>query len=228
MIQQKYKMGKKAILLGASGLTGSSLLTQLLADNNYREVLTIGRKQLDTAHPKLKQLMVDFDRLSDYSDEIQGDVVFCCLGTTKSKTPNLEQYKKIDYQYPLDVAKIALQNGATQYHLASALGADVKSRIFYSRLKGEVERDLQKIPFKSIHIYRPSLLDGDRKEMRFAENFATITMRLLNPLLIGSLRKYRSIKTEKVALAMLKKSLGENSGTFIYPSDEIERISNKT
>lgn len=217
-------MKKKAVLLGASGLIGSSLLTQLLDCSDYTSVLVLVRKKLDREHPKLQQLLVDFDQLNNYRAEIQGDVVFCCLGSTKSKTPNLEEYRKIDYLYPLDAAAIAQANGATQYHLVSSIGANPNSRAFYPRTKGEVERDLQSIPFKSIHIYRPSLLDGDRKEHRTAEGLMTGIMRVLNPILVGGLRKYRSIKIENVALAMLKMSLKDRDGIFVYPSDEIEEI----
>ncbi|WP_316819750.1 oxidoreductase [Pedobacter gandavensis] len=220
-------MKKKAIVLGASGLIGSSLLTQLLASPDYEAVLVLVRRKLDREHPKLQQLLVDFDKINDYRSEITGDVVFCCLGTTRSKSPDLNAYRKIDYLYPLDIASIAEANGASQYHLVSSMGANPKSSIFYSRLKGETERDLQNIPFKSIHIYRPSLLDGERKEHRTAEGFMIGLMRVLNPFLIAGLRKYRSIKIEKVALAMLKASLKDTEGVFIYPSDEIFEIASK-
>lgn len=221
-------MEKKAVLLGASGLIGESLLEQLLSDIHYKEVLAVGRKKLERQHPKLKQLVVDFDKLNDYASEIHGDVIFCCLGTTKSKTPDQVQYKKIDYQYPLNAAAIAQINGIEQYHLVSALGANPSSSIFYTKTKGEVERDLKALPFKSIHIYQPSLLVGERKENRNMEGMMTIVMQVLNPLLFSGLRKYRSIKIEKVARAMLKKSLEDATGTFVYPSDKIEEISNES
>lgn len=221
-------MEKKAVLLGASGLIGESLLEQLLSDIHYKEVLAVGRKKLERQHPKLKQLVVDFDKLNDYASEIQGDVIFCCLGTTKSKTPDQVQYKKIDYQYPLNAAAIAQINGIEQYHLVSALGANPSSSIFYTKTKGEVERDLKALPFKSIHIYQPSLLVGERKENRNMEGMMTVVMQILNPLLFSGLRKYRSIKIEKVARAMLKKSLEDATGTFVYPSDKIEEISNES
>lgn len=214
----------EAIIAGATGLIGNSLLHQLLDDPGYTKVTVVVRKEIPMQHTKLEQLVVDFDRLDNHEDHIKGDVVFCALGTTKSKTPDQEQYRKIDYQYPLDIAFIAQQNGASQYHLVSALGASEKSSIFYSRLKGEVERDLKSIPFKTIHIYRPSLLDGERKEHRSAEGIMIGLMRVLNPLLIGSLKKYRSIKIEKVASAMLKQSLKPLNGIFIYDSDEIEQL----
>ena len=221
-------MSKKAILIGATGLIGQNLLTKLLADENYSEILVISRKALALEHIKLTQLIITFDVLANHASEITGDVVFCCLGTTIKKTPDLVAYRKIDYQYPLDVANIAFANGAKQYHLVSAMGADVKSRLFYSRTKGEVERALQKIPFQAIHIYRPALLDGDRKEERSAENRMIGLFKLINPLLIGTLKKYRSIKIEKVADAMLIKGKSIENGVYIYSSDEIAEISEST
>jgi uncharacterized protein YbjT (DUF2867 family) len=215
-------MEMKAVLLGASGLIGSDLLQQLLASPHYAEVLVLVRKPLSQEHPKLKVLVVDFDKLNDYAEHLQTNVVFCCIGTTKKKTPNEEEYRKIDYQYPLDIGWIAYTNGASQYHLVSALGANQHSSIFYSRLKGEVERDLKTIPFKSIHIYRPSLLDGKRKESRLGERLMIYAMRIINPLLIGGLRKYRSVKIEQVAAAMLKNSLIDKRGIFIHQSDQLQ------
>lgn len=218
-------MQKKAILTGASGSIGSSLLQQLLTDSNYSGVLVIARHPLPIDHPKLKQLIVDFDQLRDYAAEITGTTVFCCLGTTKSQTPDKAQYRKIDYQYPLDMARIAQENGAESYHFVSALGADIHSSIFYSKTKGEAEQALKTVPFPSMHIYRPSLLDGHRTKKRFAEGIMNVMMRIINPVLIAGLRKYRSIKVEDVAKAMLLKSLENRKGYFIHQSDEIQAIS---
>lgn len=220
-------MEKTAILFGASGLIGESLLKQLLDSPDYKEVLIVLRKKIDLQHAKLKQLLVDFDRLDDYKDQLYGEVVFCCLGSTKSKTPNLSQYKKIDYQYPLDAARITQSNGANQYHLVSAIGANPDSNVFYSRTKGELERDLKSVSFESLYIYRPSLLDGKRKEKRIAESVMIRIMRVINPLLNGKLKKYRSIKIEDVAAAMLKKSITSSKGIFIYPSNQIQEIADK-
>lgn len=216
---------KNAILVGASGLVGSSLLEQLLENPAYSSVLTITRKKLQRQQPKLKQLVINFDELGSHAEEIKGDVVFCALGTTKEQTPDKAQYRKIDYQYPLDIARIACENGASQYHIVSSIGADPSSGIFYLKLKGETERDLQQIPFKSIHIYNPSMLDGDRKEQRTAEGLINGMMHVINPLLIGSLKKYRSIKIEKVASAMIRQSLEDLNGVHFYPSDKIEALS---
>lgn len=214
----------EAIITGATGLIGNNLLHQLLNHPSYSKVTAIVRTEIPLQHPKFKQLVVDFDRIENHHDYIKGDVVFCALGTTKSKTPDQEQYRKIDYQYPLDIAFIAHQNGITQYHLVSSLGANANSSVYYTKLKGEVERDLKSIPFKAVHIYRPSLLDGDRKEHRNAERFMIGLMRVLNPLLIGSLKKYRSIKIETVASAMLKQSLKQLDGIYTYDSDQIVQL----
>lgn len=217
-------MEKKAILIGASGSVGSSLLLQLLACKQYSTVLVLVRKELRMQHPKLKQLIVNFDRINDYHAEITGEVVFCCLGTTKSQTPDQQQYRKIDYQYPLDVGSIAQANGAESFHLISSIGADKESKVFYTRTKGEVERDLKAIPFRSIHIYRPSLLDGTRQQKRILEGAINAVMSLVNPILIGGLRKYRSIKVETVARAMVRQSLDDKRGIFTHESDQIERL----
>lgn len=217
-------MSKKAILLGATGLIGHNLLYKLLSDETYNEVLIISRKSSNITHVKLKEIILNFDEIANYSAEINGNVIFCCLGTTIKNTPDLSMYRKIDYQYPLDVAKIAFANGVQQYHLISSMGANVKSKLFYSRTKGEVERDLQKIPFEVIHIYQPALLDGNRKEERPAENVMIGLFRLLNPILIGPLKKYRSIKIEKVASAMLHQANKNLHGIFTHTSDEIEKL----
>ena len=217
-------MKMKAIIVGASGSIGTSVLEQLLSNETYSEVLVLVRKDLGIQHPKLKQLILNFDDINKYAAQITGDVVFSCLGTTKSQTPDEAEYKKIDYQYPLDVAWIAQTNGAKSYHLISSIGADKNSSTFYIRTKGEVERDLKAVPFESIHIYRPSLLDGERKQKRTLEKISITVMHLINPLLFGGLKKYRSIKVDTVASAMIKNSMTAHKGVFVYESDQIQEI----
>lgn len=217
-------MDKKAIIVGATGLIGADLLKKLLINDSYKQVLVITRKTVKIDNPKLKQLIIDFDDINKHEAEIIGDDVFCCLGTTAKKTPDKTLYKKIDYQYPLEVAKIAFKNGAKTYHLVSAMGADPKSSIFYNRFKGEIERDLKLVGFDTLHIYRPSLLDGDRKESRFLERMMIGIMRTINPILVGGMKKYRSIRIETVASAMIKQASVATKGNYIYPSDEIEKL----
>jgi len=218
-------MANKAVLAGASGLIGSELLTILLAHNEYDEVLVLVRKELAIQHKKLTQVVVDFENLDDYTGMINGHALFCCLGTTRKKTPDLVEYKKIDHDYPVKLAEIALKNGIQQYHLVSAMGASAKSTNFYSKFKGEVEAAITKVGLPCLHIYRPSLLTGNRKEHRTGEGIFTSIMKTINPLLVGSLKNYRSIPATTVASAMFKQSLNNDEGVFIHLSDKIKQIS---
>jgi uncharacterized protein YbjT (DUF2867 family) len=217
-------MSKKAIIAGASGLIGSKLLNILLQQPNYDEVLILVRKELPVKHKKLVQLVIDFDRLDEYSPAITGYVVFCCLGSTRKKTPDLEVYRRIDHDYPLKLAQLAKQNGVEQYHLVSALGANSHSSNFYLKMKGETEADIQITGLKCLHIYEPSLITGEREENRAGERIITALMKIVDPLLIGSLKKYRSIPAQTIALAMFNESLKNEEGIFIHPSDKIKLL----
>lgn len=216
---------KKAIIAGASGLIGTCLLKIIVDEDGYDEVLILVRKELPLQHKKLKQLVVDYTRLKDYSAFIKGDAIFCCLGTTRKKTPLEAEYRKIDHDYPLQLAQIAEQNKIQNYHFVSAAGANRSSNVFYSRLKAETEDDVIKVGLPALHIYRPMLLTGDRKESRTGEGIATALFKVLNPLLIGGLKKYRSIAGETVAKTMYKQSLDNETGVFVYGSDTIQELS---
>ena len=217
-------MLKKAIIVGASGLIGSELLDILLQQSEDQEVLIFVRKELPISNPKLVQLIVDFDKLDQWADAIKGHALFSCLGTTKAKTPDESTYRKIDHDYPLQLAQIAHRNKMKQYHLVSAIGANVDSSIFYTKLKGETERDIENVGIPTLHIYQPSFLEGRQKEKRPMEKVLTILMNVINPLLIGGLKKYRSIPAATVARAMFKQSLKNEAGIFIHPSDKINLL----
>jgi uncharacterized protein YbjT (DUF2867 family) len=218
-------MAMKAVLAGASGLIGSALLDILLTQPGYDEILIIVRQEMPLKHPKLKQLVIDFDKLADYADQIKGRAIFCCLGTTKKKTPDLTIYRKIDHDYPVQLAQIGLKNSIEQFHLVSSLGANAKSSQFYLKTKGETEADVIKSGLTCIHIYQPSLLTGDRKEKRFGEKLLFGFARVIDPLLVGRLKKYKSIPAVTVAMAMFKQSLLNNKGVFTHPSDKIKELS---
>jgi uncharacterized protein YbjT (DUF2867 family) len=217
-------MQYKAVIAGASGLVGGLLLDILLQSREYEEVLILVRHKLPIHNKKLKQLVIDFDRLDEQADNINGHAIFCCLGSTRKKTPDLAVYRKIDHDYPLQLAQIAAKNGVTQYHLVSALGANAAAANFYTKMKGETEADIKTAGVPSLHIYRPALLTGNRQESRPGEGFFTGLMMLLNPVLTGGLKKYRSIPARAVALAMYKQSLINKDGIFIYPSDKIKEL----
>jgi uncharacterized protein YbjT (DUF2867 family) len=216
-------MTKKAIIVGASGLIGSNLLNMLLAQPEYNEVLVVSRKKNKIKNKKITQLIVEFEHLDEYAAQITGDVLFCCLGTTKAITPDLVEYRKIDHDYPVKLAEIALQNGISQYHFVSAIGANSASSNFYTSMKGDAEEALKKVGLKSLQIYEPSILIGNRKKSRPLERIAGIVMRIISPLLLGSLKKYRPIKAIDVARAMFKQSLKNKKGVYTYTSDQIIR-----
>ena len=217
-------MSNKAVIAGASGLIGSKLLNILLQEAFYDEVLILVRKELPVSHKKLVQLVIDFDKLDNHAAAITGRVVFCCLGSTIKKTPDLAVYRKIDHDYPLELARLACQNGVEQYHLVSSIGANIHSSNFYTKMKGETEADIEKVGLKCLHIYQPSFLVGTRNESRPRESFFVGLMKLIDPLLLGSLKKYRSIPAGTVARAMFNESLKKQEGVFIHTSDKIKLL----
>jgi uncharacterized protein YbjT (DUF2867 family) len=165
--------------------------------------------------------VIDFDHLDKHSAAITGDVIFCCLGSTKNITPDLVEYRKIDHDYPVKLAEIALENGIGQFHLVSSIGANSESSNFYTKMKGDTEDDIKKVGLKSLHIYEPSVLIGHRKKSRPMERIAIGFMKLVGPLLIGRLKKYRAIQAGDVAKAMYFQSLKNKTGVFTYTSDKI-------
>jgi hypothetical protein len=195
-----------------------------LADPNYSKVKIIVRKKLPVTNEKLEQIIADFSTIEAHKEKLKADVVFSCLGSTKKKTPDLKEYYQIDHDYPLLAAKLTKDQGVESFHIVSSLGANSSSSGFYLKMKGETEDDIAKIGFKSYHIYRPSLLTGDRKEKRIVENIGEVIMKIIDPLLLGSFKKYRSISGKTVASAMHKQSLINSTGKFVYPSDKIKEL----
>ena len=223
-MRKRSLMGKKAVLVGASGLIGSNLLTILLQDNFYDKVLVLVRKELPIHHSKLEQLITDFDQLNSYGSAINGEALFCCLGSTKAKTPDLKEYSKVDHDYPLQLAKIAFKNGMKQFHLVSSIGANAFSSNFYTKMKGQTESDIKKVRLNCLHIYQPSVLEGDRNEKRTSEKQILRFMKFIDPLLISIFKKYRSIPAPTVAMAMYNQSTKQMSGVFTWTSDKIKEL----
>jgi len=217
-------MSYKAIIVGASGLIGSNLLKILLAEPLYTGITILVRKKTGISNPKLTEILVDFDTFDIYALNINAHALFCCIGTTKNKTPDLTDYYKIEHDYPIKLGQLALENGVKQYHYVSSIGADKNSAAYYTKFKGQTEHDLQQLNLQVLHIYRPSILAGDRKEHRPMEKFVNGLMSIINPLLIGGLKKYRSIPAKTVALAMYKQSINNDEGIIIHPSDQIKQI----
>lgn len=216
---------KKAVVFGATGLIGSYLLKELLNSTDYEVVTVVVRRKLTIHHPKLKLLIGDYHSLPSLKEDIKADEVYITLGTTKKKTPDQRAYYEIDHDYPVLAAKIAKEQGATAVFLVTAVGANPSSGVFYLRTKGEVERDLIAQGFDHTHIFRPSMLMGNRDENRPLEKFFMAIWWFIGPLLIGKgLEKYRGIAGERVANAMIKAAQNQNEKVKIYHWREMQDL----
>ncbi|CDF81108.1 nucleoside-diphosphate-sugar epimerase [Formosa agariphila KMM 3901] len=219
-------MGKTAIVLGATGLTGGNLLQALLKDRSYSRIVLFSRSTCGIKHAKITEYLIDLFELDNYKTLFLADVVFCCIGTTKSKTPNKAIYHNIDYGIPLAAANLCLKNNIETFICISALGADAKSKVFYNRTKGEMEAVVLSLKIKNTYMLQPSLIVGGRNEFRLGEYLGKILMRLLSPLFIGKLNKYKPIESETIVSAMLW--LAEHTYELErIPSEKIKEIAIK-
>lgn len=212
---------RTALLAGSTGLIGKQLLELLLEDSHYTVVKAISRKPLDIQHAKLQNIVADFNTLTEHHDQLKADDVFCCLGTTIKQAGSQAAFRQVDYEYPLELARLTKNQGATQYLIITALGSDAKSGIFYNRVKGEVEQAIDAVGFDSYHIFRPSLLLGERMEKRTGEGAATVVYKALGfmiPL------KYKAIDSAKVAKSMLHFAKQNSKGKFIHESKELQQF----
>ena len=214
---------RSALLMGATGLVGSHCLDLLLADDRYRRVRVLARRPVGRRHAKLEVHQVDFDRLEEHAKLFAVDDVYCCLGTTMAKAGGEAAFRKVDHDYAVKAAELAAGQGAEQFLLVSAIGADPQSRIFYNRVKGEAEAVVKRLPFRAVWVLRPSLLLGERAELRIGERLASAVSRPLSPLMLGRFRRYRPILGREVAQVMLR--LAHQHGTGgIVESDEIAEL----
>ncbi|EMP56183.1 nucleoside-diphosphate-sugar epimerase [Marinobacter santoriniensis NKSG1] len=193
----------KVMVLGATGLTGHLVVEGLLAREEIESVTVLVRRPLALEHPRLIQHPVDFDSLGDHSELFAVDALICCLGTTIRKAGSQARFREVDYGYPLAAARIGREQGARALILMSAIGASSSSTIFYNRVKGELEDAVRDLGYPYLSIYHPSLLLGDRQEHRKGEKLGQMAMPLINRVLLGPLDKYRAIKAETVASAMV-------------------------
>ncbi|MEY8020531.1 NAD-dependent epimerase/dehydratase family protein [Muriicola sp. SD30] len=216
---------KTAIILGVTGLTGSLLLNKLLDDQRYSRIKAFSRSSTGIVHPKYEEHLGDLLYLSQFSSIFTADEVYCCIGTTKSKTPNKDKYRKIDLGIPVEAARLCVKNKIDTFVVMSSLGADPNSSVTYSKIKGEMEEDVLELGIPQTYILQPSLISGKRGEKRRGEKIAKMIFTVLNVFLIGPLRKYRSIPAEDIAKSMLwlaNNDFNENRIT----SDKISQLAN--
>ncbi|MEC1178669.1 NAD(P)H-binding protein [Metasolibacillus meyeri] len=215
---------RSAIVVGATGLVGSELIKQLCESDEYVAITVIARRALDYSHPKLVVQIREFDALAESDMEFAHEI-FCCLGTTIKKAGSREIFEKIDVEYPVQIAAMAKNRGIQHMIVISAMSANEKSFAYYNRVKGKMEKELIDIDLPQLSIVRPSLLVGNRSEFRLGEKMGAAVLAVLNPLLIGPLKLYRSIKAEQVALAMMVIALhGKKSKVAIYSSNELAQM----
>ena len=192
----------KVMVLGATGLTGNLVVQALLSRDTVEKVVVPLRRKIEPAHPKLEQHLVSFDQLPMHREIFKVDALVCCLGTTIKKAGSREKFRQVDYEYALTAAELAREQVASTMILMSAVGASASSPVFYNRVKGELENAVRELGFENLSIYHPSLLLGERQEHRTAESLGMAVMPVANRLMMGPLRKYRSIEAETVANAM--------------------------
>lgn len=220
-------MKKTAIILGATGLTGGLILDQLITDDNYQTIKLFSRSRIEGLPSKVKQYIGDMLKLEEFKSDFTADQVFCCIGTTKSKTPDKALYKKIDYGIPVTAAKLAKANGIETFLVISALGANAKSSVFYNKTKGEMERDVLKQDLKNTFILQPSLIGGDRKESRTLEAIGLAVFKVIQPLFFGKLKQYKITDPEKMAEAMIYLANKKNYAEVYITSNDIKTITQK-
>ncbi|MDX1627860.1 MAG: oxidoreductase [Fulvivirga sp.] len=218
-------MDKSAIIAGATGLIGNALVQLLIKDERYERIIVLTRRPLQQKDEKIKQLIInDFDELAHHLRDTTADEVFCCLGTTMKKARTKENFRKVDYNYPLRLAQLTKSQGVQKYLLVSALGANPSSSVFYNKVKGEIEVAIKKIGFESYHIFRPSLLLGSRGEERAGEDAAKTFFKIFGFLFVGPLKKYQAIRHDKVARAMLYMANTDQKGVFIHESSTMQKF----
>lgn len=208
----------KALLIGATGSTGKFLLNELIQDDDYTSVTIFVRRPTGRSHPKLSEHVIDFSNLDQYKEHITGDVLFSCLGTTMKEAGSQEQQWKIDFEIPATFARIARQNRVNSVVLVSSSDASPKSRIFYSRMKGELETTITELDFGQYIIFRPGPLLREGSD-RAGEKILVKALGFFNS--IGLLNKYKPLPTEVLAMKLAKAPWKLPQGTSILKLQEI-------
>ncbi len=213
---------RTAIVIGATGLVGRHLTEQLLRDRRFELVKIFVRRSTGINNSKLQEHVVDFDNLDGWKKLVTGDVLYSAMGTTLRQAGSKEAQYKTDYTYQYQVAKVAAANGVPEYVLVSAAGSSPDSSVFYSRIKGELERDVQKLPFETIHIIRPGMLAGEREKVRTGEQLGVGVLNIIS--LIPGLKNLRPIQGGEVARAMLNATFRHVVGIHSYTMGDVAKL----
>lgn len=217
-------MNRRALIVGATGLIGGHLLQRLAGHPAYSQVATLGRRAPEFDHEKVTHHVVDLSDDRDESPMPAADVLFCCLGTTIKQAGSQAAFRAVDFDLVVRIATQAQANGASTIVVVSSVGADPDSSNFYLRTKGEMERAVGDIGFDRLGIMRPSLLLGSRDESRPAERLGQFAARLVNPLMLGGLARYRAVDAQTVAGAMVGFDLEDIGGLQVIEGKDIWRL----
>lgn len=217
-------MPQTAVVIGATGLTGSHLVNLLLHNPAFDKVKVLLRRPSLKSRDGLEVVIVDFENEESLAAALHGDALFCCIGTTRRKAGGKEEFRQVDFDIPVRCATLAKRQGMSQFLLMSSIGANINSRFFYLRTKGETEQAVTRLGFRSMHILRPSALLGKRRDKRLGEMLAQWLVMVFYYLLQGRWKKYRAIKASTVAKAMVAAAVKGESGTHIYETDAIKEM----
>jgi uncharacterized protein YbjT (DUF2867 family) len=219
-------MSRTALVFGGTGLVGKQLVDQLVMDERFLKIRVFNRREVTYSNEKIDSYKVDLSDISSFKQLVSGDVLFCCLGTTIKKAGNRQNFSKIDKDLPISLASVAFDNGVDHFMVISSIGANAKSSNFYLRTKGLMEHGIRSYRFQRITIVRPSLLLGKREEFRAMERLAAQILGWTSFLFIGLLRKYKPIKAENVALAMVAMA-GMDHTRRVFETPQIFEIANQ-
>lgn len=211
-----------AIIAGGTGLIGQHVIQNLLADDDFEKVYILNRRAIGYNHPKAKEIIVDFNNLSQHLEGISPTHAFCTLGTTIKKAGSKEAFKQVDYQYPLNFAQAVHEKGCQNFSIVTAMGTDSPSFIFYNQVKYEITEALSHMGFHSLNILQPSLLLGERPESRLGEDVAQKFFNWTKPLWKGPLKHVAGIEGKQVAKAMVLISKKDEPGIHKYPSGNLQ------
>jgi uncharacterized protein YbjT (DUF2867 family) len=215
-----------ALLFGSTGMVGNLLLEELIRSEVYSRVIIFVRRAGQSSNTKVEEIVMDFSSPEKYSGLIKGNDIFICLGTTIKKAGSVANFEKIDRDLPVKLASIAKANGVEKIAVISSVGANRISRNYYLRVKGEMEQGILDLNLSQCVIARPSMLHGERNEKRLGESIGKVFMKIINPFISGKFKKYRAIRGQDVARAIIA-AFQESSFKTIYESDELQELADK-